>query len=192
MRRRFLALGLAAMVALSAGCSGGGHPRAVAPTTTTTDPYEVPDVITVAYVNRVFAALNHVYGDAFRALLSTHSVSPGVLADLRSIFNDPLYASEVRVAQATVDARLTGLRTQPGDILTTVNDLISVSPRCIFVETSSSYASVQTGPPILYASEYWVLKPKQAGADPNHYNPTPWALSFNIDYETPTTIPDQC
>ena len=195
MRRRFLALGAVAVILVS-GCSSGGHHASGATTSSAVGasphPDVIPAVITPAYVNAVFRVLEHIDGDASRALIASDAVTPGVLADVRAIYNDPLYAQEVQIAQESVHGDLANVRHPPGDVRITVLSLISASRSCIFVKTASDYSAVlrQPGPPV--ASEYWALKPKQAGGDPGHLNPTPWALSFNVDYKTATSIPDQC
>jgi hypothetical protein len=152
----------------------------------------VPAVITPAYVNAVFAVLNHVYGNATRVLVATREVTPAVKADLRAIFNDPLYEREISIAQQTVDSPLPQLRSPLGDIDTTVTRLIAAGPGCIFVQTVSSFKAVLVTPPKAPSSEFWVLAPKQPNDDPQHLNSTPWALQFNAVFKTPTTIPNQC
>lgn len=193
MRHRFLAISAACslLVWTASGCSGGSGHHAD-PTTTTTSPYAVPPVITAAYVDSVFAALNHVQGDATRALMSARAVTPGLQVDLRAIFNDPLYAEEVKIYGEELQAGLDHFRQVPGDIRTTVRDLVHASSTCVFVETVSDADEVNLKPIQPPASEYWMLQPKQPGADPDHLNPTGWSLSFNADYDAPTSVPDQC
>src|SRR5689334_16440037 len=95
--RRLIAVGV--LVAVLAACSSGRH-RATGPTTTTApDPAVVPAVITPAYVDAVFVVLNHVYSDAARRLRVAHSVTPEVRADLRAVFNDPVYATQLQAAE---------------------------------------------------------------------------------------------
>jgi hypothetical protein len=202
MRTRLLILGVAVAVALGA-CSSGTHqsapPTSVsAPSTTAVpasdapNPDVIPPVITVAYVNAVFAVLNHINGDAVRALLLSRAVTPIVETYLRAIYNDPLYAQEVNIARQSLVGNLNNVRQPTGDLLTNVKQLIAASSRCVFVQTQTDFSQVLIRPDPTAASEYFALTPKQPGADPNHQNPTPWALKFNADYKTPTTIPDQC
>ena len=200
MRRRFLALG-AVMTVAAAACSSPSH-RADPPTTPRPpatsaapvgpNPDVVPTVITPAYVDAVFAVLDHLDGDASRELLKSGSVSDVVRTDLRAIFNDPLYAQELEIAGQSLHGDLTNVRRPPGDTVISVVRLISASPTCVFVQTQSDYSAVlvHVGKPV--ADEYWALKPKASGDDPNHLNPTPWSLSFNADFLTPTSIPNQC
>lgn len=188
--RRLVALSVVVALTASA-CSGSARAKA-APPDGGPNPDVVPAVITPAYVNAVFKVLDHIQGNATRALIAAHALTPTVKTDIRAIYNDPLYATELRIGSETLAGNLANLRKPPGDIKTTVVKLISASPSCIFVETSADYSAVlyKPGPPA--ASGYWTLRPKQRGIDPDHLNPTPWALSFNAVYLTPTSIPDQC
>jgi hypothetical protein len=180
---------------VSAGCSAAHH-GADASTTSTTqagpNPDVVPAVITPAYVDAVFVVLNRDFGNATRTLFQAGAVTGTVTGDLRAIFAHPLYEQEVGNAGASLKLPQSNLRHPPGDIVTMVTRLFSASSSCVFVQTRSDFSAVLVKPSAPAASEYWALQPKQASTDPRHINPTPWALSFNADYLTPTTIPDQC
>ena len=194
---------------LVAGCTSGHISAATTtipttastpvPTTVSTDgtaatpnPDVIPAVITPAYVNAVFAVLNHINGDAVRALLAANAVTPTVKRDLRAIFNDPLYAEEVNILQESLSTGLSGIRQPPGDRVTTVISLIDGTNTCIFAATKTDFGAVLLKDPAPAAAEYYSLGPKQAHHDPYHLNSTPWAFSFNATYMSPTTIPDQC
>ncbi len=203
MRIRTLTLGVVVVLAL-AGCSGKSHDAAptTRPASSTTaatgsaagapNPDVIPPVITVAYVNAVFAVLNHINGNAARSLVSANQITPVARADLRAIYNDPLFTIEMRVAQQAIATNFTNVRRPPGDRITIVTRLFPGDSKCVFVETHSSLSAVDLVPSPPAASEYWELLPKRTGIDPRHLNPTPWALSFNQAYVTPTTIPNQC
>jgi hypothetical protein len=171
----------------------------VAPRSTTANagagvpnPDVVPSVITVAYVNAVFAVLNHINGDAVRALVTSRKVTPTVKLYLRSIYNDPLYAQEIEIAQQSLSGNPNNVRHPPGDLVTIVKRIITNSAKCVFVETETNFSNVLVRPDPPAPSEYFALTRKQAGIDPRRENPTPWGLTFNADYKTPTTIPSQC
>jgi hypothetical protein len=197
MRRRILALGGAVVLVLAA-CSGRAHDTA--PTTTPPSPSTVaapnpdviPPVITVAYVNAVLAVLNHVYGNATRALRVTHSVSTDVKSDLRAIFNDPLYAQQVHAATLSLKGVINNVRADPGDLRTVVIRLITGSPTCIFVETKTNFSAAFIHPTPQPASEYYELAPKQHAENPQGINPTPWAFAVNSAYLTPTSVATTC
>lgn len=197
MRHRFLALAAVALVVL-AGCSGPGHGSS-APATSAgrrtvvaPNPDVIPAVITPAYVNAVFAVLNHINGNAVRSMLAANSVTPAVRRDLRAIFADPLYAQELKIANQSLHSDLSNVRKPPGDRVTRVHKIISASRHCIFVETTTDLSKVLLRAPAPAASEYYGLDLKTAADDPHHFNPTPWAIYFNATYRNPTTIPDQC
>jgi hypothetical protein len=149
-------------------------------------------VITPAYVDAVFKVLNHINGNAVRSLVATRQITPTVQTNLRAIYNDPLYVAEVNIARESIAGILTNVRRPPGDRLTTARKLIAASPACVFVETNTDLSEVLIHPTKPAAAEYYRLSRKQTNADPGRLNPTPWALSFNATYTTPTTIPDQC
>jgi hypothetical protein len=193
MRRVLQAAG-AVLIVVASGCSSARvHPAVpTASTLPAPNPDVIPPVITAAYVNAVFTVLNHINGNATRSLFRSNSVTPTVSIQLRAIFNSPLFGQEMRNASASLSLPRSNLRQPLGDIVTTVVRLISATPKCIFVETTSSFTAVLVKPSGPASSEYWALQPKQPGIDPGRTNPTPWALSFNADYLTPTPIPDQC
>jgi hypothetical protein len=170
-------------------------PTTVAPTTTTTvpNPDLIPAVITPAYVNAVFKVLNHVWGDSLRLDLATTNVPPQSLADLRSIFNNPLYTREENIAIQEFATDLSNVREPPGDDITTVKHLISASPTCIFAQTITDVSKVVYKIPA-QGTDYFELTLKQSGIDPEDLNPTPWALTANNYFPNspPTSQPDPC
>jgi hypothetical protein len=188
-----LLVGMLCLVLALGACSSAVHRGVAASTTTTTsvDPDVVPAVITAAYVDAVFRVLNHINGEAVRALVAARAVTPEVKLYLRAIYNDPLYATEVKIAQQTL-AQLSNFRHPPGDVDSQVVRVIHAARTCIFVSIAATFSAVVFHPGASAAADYWRLSPKQVGIDPKHLNPTPWALSFNATYPTPTVIPDQC
>lgn len=194
MRRRYLAIG-AALISLLAGCSSGHHAATPSTTSTTSsspNPDVVPADITPAYVDAVFAVLNHINGDAVRSLLTAGRLTSSVTADLGAIYGPPLYSVEAKVFQAGLSQNTSNLRRPPGDRLTRVLSVITANPSCIFVKTASDLSSVELHPTVTPASEYWELQTKAQGEDPSHINPTPWVLTFNADYRTSTDLPSTC
>ena len=196
MRRRILVLSVAVVAVVASACSSGGHHSAPGTTTSTTasagpNPDVIPSVITPAYVDAVFRVLNHIKGDATRELFAADAVDEKVRDDLRALFTDPLFAQEMANASASLKVNRSTLRQPIGDVLTHVRRVVSASSTCIFVETTSDFSAVDVRPGRA-ASEYWALVPKPPTNDPELLNRTPWALSFNADYLTPTSVPDQC
>lgn len=194
MKQRIAGLGaVIGALFFASACSSGHH--TAAPTTTTTtapNPDVIPAVITPAYVDAVFKVLNHVYGDATRSLASAKQVTDTVQANLRAIFNDPLYENQLSQARQSLQGAISNVRPDPGDALTTVRALLGSTSNCIFVETKTDLTSVLSSSTPQPASEFYELSPKQPGNDPQDINPTPWAISFNVDYLNPTSLPDRC
>lgn len=177
----------------ASACSGGsGHASPTPSTTLGPNPDVVPQVITADYVNAVFKVLNHLDGDVTRSLVAGGAITSQDFAILRAIYNDPLYAEEVKIAQQTLAGGSANARHPPGDRITNVIQLVDAAPACVFVSTRSDYSQVVLHVAHPAVSEYWSLKPKQSGSDPSAINPTPWAFGFNANYTTPTSIPDQC
>src|SRR3954464_237000 len=84
------------------GSAGAGGTVATEPDrTTTTNPYAVPAVIDVAYVNRVLAGLDAAVGDAMRLVVSTHTVPREAYDRLRAIYaTDGSLQLEIDLLQA--------------------------------------------------------------------------------------------
>jgi hypothetical protein len=163
-----------------------------APTPTAPNPDVVPGVITPAYVNAVFAVLNHVYGNATRALVQAHAVTAEVKADLRAIFNDPLYQQQLQAAQASLSGAINNVRPNPGDLVTQTIQIQGSSNSCIFVKASTLFTSVERHPTPAPADTYYQLSPKDPGNDPDGLNSTPWAMTENLVFFTPTTVRSSC
>jgi hypothetical protein len=157
------------------------------------NPNAVPGVITPAYVDSVFVVLNHVYSNAARELRRAHTVTPQVKANLRAVFNDPAYATQLDAAQqALAQGIVSNLRLNGSDPVTTVIRLVTAHPNCIFVQTSTDFSPIEIHLTPQPASQYYELRPKQIGSDPGHLNATPWAIVRDEAFETPTTVASTC
>lgn len=192
MRRRLRALGMAGLLSTLAACSGGGHKAAQPPSIPGPNPDVIPAVITPAYVNAVFRVLNHINGNAVRAVVSSRQISATVTQALQAIYAGPLLGVEVKVFQQGLSSGLSNVKPNPGDRLTVVRRLVASTPNCIFVETSSDLSAVEIKAGPRAASEYWELTLKGADQDPSHINPTPWMFSDNQDFTVPTTVTSPC
>jgi hypothetical protein len=167
----------------------------VAPTTTTTvpNPDLIPAVITPAYVDAVFKALDHIYGNVVRLMVNTSNIPPEATADLRAIFADPQFATELKIFSLELDQKPGDLRDPPGDEITTVEKLLDVSRSCIYLRTTTNYAPVLKDPATSDGSEYYALIPKPDTIDPENLNATAWAIFYNESFQTPTPPPaDPC
>ena len=162
-----------------------------APVTTTTsvpDRTVVPKRITVAYVDAVLAKLNHVYGDAGRAMVSHRRLTPVVHADLAKVYTARLAATENKVFTIAL-GQLKEIRHHPGDPVSRVVRLITASPTCIFarVVTDTSKIARRTSLPV--GKEYIGLARRYAyGAA----GPTPWLIFYDSILITSGSITTQC
>lgn len=203
MRRTIWTLG-GAVALLCASC-GSAHPTAGAPTTsappsststsTTTSPPvvdPVPAVITVPYVNSVLAQLDTIYSDALRTTLTTKTIPPSVDTMLRAIYADPLYATELRVFHDQLQHIPKDLRSPMGVRITTVAQLISAQPNCIFISTHTDFSELVLSPGVPFGSEYYSLVSKSQANDPHHLNLTPWMFGYNAASLKPETVANVC
>jgi hypothetical protein len=196
---RRVILALAAMLLLTA-CSpkstGAATPSATVATeparTTTTGPYDIPPVIDAAYVNRVLAGLDAVYGDVTRMVVSTKRLPPEALARLRAIYDDPgVLQLKLDAIQMVIPNGLSQFNRNPGNQVTTAVKLLSVKPTCIFASATRDFS--QVGPNGLDADPIWVaLVPVNPARDPNHYNATSWAFRYDGFPPSRTQPADPC
>lgn len=178
-----VALVVASVVA--AACGGGDDeplgPTATVPQgTTTTDPYAVPAVIDEAYVNRVLAGLDQVYGDALRLVVASRTLPGDALARVESV-----YAGDVlKAVRASINATASGdqatFAQPPGNRITTVVQLLEANPACIFAEISRDYRNVTNdeydAEPV---SQWVVLRPGATYGIATGYNATGWVYTFD-------------
>lgn len=193
--RRQLGAAVVAAAMLSA-CSGGGHaaPKATVPverTTTTTNPYAVPAVIDVAYVNKVLAALDHLSGDATRILLQQRQLSPDYVAHLRAFLSDEGVRALENINQAELAAGLKDYRQTPGDPHTTVVRSIRLARDCLYTETRRDLGAITTSPQRIYEL-YTALKPLPPERDSAHLNPTGWQVVLDEPVSSSHQGEDPC
>ncbi|MDQ6929018.1 MAG: hypothetical protein M3159_10235, partial [Actinomycetota bacterium] len=119
--------GLAA-VAMLASCSRDPAPSASSATvpttarpTTTTDPYAVPQVIDVAYVNKILGALDAAVGDITRMVVRTRDVPPEAQQRLRALYLGEFYDLAMQSYRQDIDRNFAGALPNPGNQVTTVS-----------------------------------------------------------------------
>lgn len=169
MRRTALLLAV-----LLSACSGGGKaataPSPVVPAAGTEE---------AAAVDRILAGLDGVMGDLQRTLVRERRITPEVTDRLRSIYVGPELLNQIDAFRADVANGLVGMKNPPGNRVTTVSRLITVSPICVFVEVTRDYSPVTEGAAARPASLYVVLVTKNEADDPRQLNPTPWAMLYD-------------
>lgn len=170
---------------LLGACNGGGGsgsgttlPPPVSTTDSTVPDYSVPAVIDAAYVEKVMAALDHVYGDAIRILARERKITQDFLEHLAAIYT----AQEFEFAQGVwvrdVASGLKGLVPVPGDPTTDVKQLVKSDHSCILFSAARSFSATRSTPDQQTPQWFIALIPKN-GPDPKRLNPTPWVIDFD-------------
>ena len=177
------------LLAASAGaCSPGpadrtGPTATVAtepPPTTTTNPYAIPAVIDAAYVNRVLAGLDAVVGDVLRTVIRTSSIPRDAYDRLKALYADPDFMQiKIDGYQRDIRDEFKSYRSNPGNKISTVSQILSAKTTCIFVKVQRDYTAVGLNP-LAELDLQWVgIKPLDLSRDPSRYNPTTWAYIYD-------------
>ena len=130
-------------------------------------------------VDRVLAGLDGVMGDLQRILARERTITPEVTDRLQAIYTGPELLNQIDAFRADVDNGLAGYKAVPGNRVTTVSRLITVSPICIFAEVQRDYSPVSEGLAPRPATLYVILVTKYEQDDPRQLNPTPWAMLYD-------------
>ena len=189
------------LLAASAACSASRADKA-APTatvgtepapTTTSNPYAVPPVIDVAYVNRVLAGLDAAVGDVTRLVVRTRTIPREAYDRLRAIYADQDFL-QIQIDNFQNDMRrnFVGYRPEPGNQTTMVRQLITGRSACVFARVEREYSAVGTNTTNTPHTLWVALKPLDQGRDPNKYNPTPWAYVYDGFPPDRSQPPDPC
>ena len=187
MRERAGGLVVAVAVVLCvAACNGGDEseagPTATVPpapsSTTTTNPYAVPEVIDAAYVNRVLAGLDAAVGDIVRLVVRTRDIPPEVIDRLKAVYQEREDINlELQAFSDDLRQSLPGYREIPGNQRSAVLDLLAADSGCVFARIERDYAELRSNPAGALSIEWIGLR--RAPSDPNilRYNPTPWQIA---------------
>lgn len=175
--------GVLLVAVLVAACNGGEGrtvgtlPPPVETTTTTVVDYAVPAEIDAAYVEKVMAALDRVYGDAIRTLAAERQITQEFLSRLAAIYTPAEFEFAQGVWVRDVANGLPGLLPTPGDPKTTVQTLGSASATCVVAAVTRSFAATRETPDRATPQWYVALVPREPGG--LRHNPTPWLISFD-------------
>ena len=209
VRRTIPALLTALALTASAACSNGGADKgsaganptvatepptnptvATAPAlTTTTNPYTVPAVIDVAYVNRVLAGLDAAMGDVLRIVMRTRTIPPEAYDRMKSVFhdNDRLQRA-IDSFQQDLRSGMPGYKPEPGNKVSVVTRIITARANCIFTEVRRDYTAVSVSPLASLTMQWIAIRPLDPTRDPKGYNTTRWAYiyeGFPADHSQP-------
>jgi hypothetical protein len=185
VRSRLLIVSLLVCLA-AASCRGGGHgsaadtlPPAVGSTTTTAVSYAVPPVIDQAYVAKVMAALDHVYGEAVRHLAQTRQIDAQFLKYLVAIYTPHQFdLAEESWAKDAANG-FPGLLATPGDPVTLVQRVLQADRNCVLASVTRTFQPTRSQPVNITPQRYVGLIPAPPNRDLDDLNPTPWAMAFD-------------
>lgn len=167
---------------LLGACNGGsdGSDDTLPPRPSSTDTslpdYSVPEVIDAAYVEKVMAALDRVYGDAIRTLARERRITQEFLERLVAIYTPDEFklAQDIWVRDAA--GGLEGLLANPGDPRTTVTRLVRSDHDCVVAGVDRTFEATRSRPDKPTPPRYIALIPKKSELP---LNPTPWLISFD-------------
>lgn len=173
-------------VLLVGACNGGGGasvddtlPPPVDTTSTTAVDYSVPALIDAAYVEKVMAALDRVYGDAIRTLAAERQITEDFLTRLAAIYGDRFFRLAQDAWVKDVAAGLPDLKPNPGDPVTKVSTVVRAEPTCVVAAVTRDFGATRTAPRPSPNQHYIAFVPKPPGRDPRALNPTPWIMSYD-------------
>jgi len=197
IRTALAMLVLTASAACTASAADKAGPTATVatepPRTTTTNPYAVPAVIDIAYVNRVLAGLDAAIGDVTRLVVRTRTIPPEAFERLKAIYGDPrLLQLAIDSFQNDVRKGFSNYRPNPGNESTSVQQLIATRPNCIFARVARDYTAVGTKVSSEAGVEWIGLKPLTSSASDAAYNPTSWTLIYEGFPPNRIQPPDPC
>ncbi len=181
--RRFGALPLTLALTVSA-CSGGEDdtPSATVPTATTattaaasSDPYAIPAVIDIAYVQRVFDALDQIQGEVIKEFLTTRQLTFAMTVRLGSVYNRDELERTVNALKEQLTRDFSVFKQPPGIRRTVVRRILTARRDCVSVaaEFDSTGILKDPGAP---TSAFLALQPTDPALDPSNINPTPYSI----------------
>lgn len=193
VNRRFRALPFALVLVLAA-CSGDGEdtPTATVPTTVETpttaapsDPYAIPAVIDVAYVQRVFDALDQIRGEVVKEFLTKRQLTPEMGARLGTVYNPTQLERELGARVEQLGQDFSVFKQAPGIRRTLVRRILTARTDCISVVAEYDNTAVLKNPRPPTPT-YLALEPTNASSDPANNNPTPYSIfQEDKDFDDP-------
>jgi hypothetical protein len=184
------------VAALLAGCSNGTvsakGTATLAQATTTTDPWAVPAVIDVAYLQRVMDRLDQSLGDALRELVAAKAVDTKVETIFQAIYGQPEFnrtnSDFAGIAQHDLDK----YRSVPGNPLTTVGRILSSAGSCTFFTATRTLApALVSAPPEADTHAFLALRRPNVPPD-DLANPTGQVLVLDALTRSGATPKDPC
>lgn len=188
---------------VSVACSNRGADRGSAdanptlatdpPTTTTTNPYAIPAVIDVAYVNKVLAGLDAVIGEVVMIVYRTRTIPAEARDRLTAVYGtQSILQFAIDGLQVDMSSGFKNYRTEGGRRLSTVNQLITARSDCIFAEVRRDFSTLTTDTSAVVNPQWIALIPLDATRDPKRYNLTSWALAYDGFTRDRAAPPNPC
>jgi hypothetical protein len=168
----------AVFVVATAACSGDDDPAAspgeTLPTTTTIGVHEVPDEITVDYVQQVMDEIDASWGGMFRQLKLDGEMTDSTRSWIQSLHGEaaPDMEAEMRdVVEHDFDIAVPS----PGDPRTIVDEVVVAADDCIVFSGRRSYADVYVDPGDESATLHMALRERTGGDE--RKNLTAWVFT---------------
>ena len=163
----------------------GGSTTTTAPdasTTTSIDITTKPATITVAYADAVMDELDRVLSDAIREFVANNGPTKSFDDKLNAVYDEPSLENARSVyGDAAVDG-MHRYRRPPGDVTTTVKELLKVEEGCVVAQVERTFSATLVSPiPRSKATSFIGLEPTDEGGDPADLNSTPWSIVFDGD-----------
>ena len=159
-------------------------PTLPATTSTTTDPFAVPDVITLEYLDRVLAELDRIDGEATRKIVAAKALTPEAIALIESIYTEPELATRLAIMRTHLEKVLANLKGDPKARETNATELISAGPECVFLRATRDFSRSAVIPPPPQTT-YIALAPTTS-------NRTGWTIAFDSFNEDSSRPEDPC
>lgn len=191
------AMALAASAACSSTPADTASPSATVrtepPTTTTTNPYAVPEVIDVAYVNRVLAGLDAAVGDVTRMVVRTRTIPREAYDRLRAIYaTDDSLQLAIDILQRDIRRNLMGYSSNPGNQVSTVVHIITGKASCVFAQIRRDYSAIGPGASTTSDRNWVALRRLDPSRDIDGYNQAGWSIAYEGFPPDRSEPSDQC
>ncbi len=195
--RRLIVVGVLVASSVLAACGGKDEPAgptATVPsaTTTTIDPYVVPEVIDEAYVNRVLAGLDQAVGDVTRQIIAERALSNEAADRVTALYLGDALVLKLQGYQSDVLREFAGYRENPGNKRTIVTELITGESACIFAKVERDASAVSLNPDSQLATQWVALAPLDGTKDPTRYNRVGWMYTFEGFLQDLSAPADPC
>ncbi len=146
----------------------------IEPTTTTitTDPFAVPAVVDLPYVQRVLETIYRLSDEATRYAYATKVPDAELSERLDAIFGGPALEEAKRVLSENAAEGYVRLANPPGDAEVRAVDILQATSTCMVVRANLDFGSYYKDPPP--APPQGVVQLSKADVLP--FNPTGWGV----------------